>query len=74
MSKLDEIDYETYSGLQPEDENGKHIGITPKTREHIKKAFLDILPDNEGINPHAKDFYDGYSLAIKEIKDRIELL
>lgn len=74
MSKLDEVEYELYTGTVPKHENGTEMKITPKTREQIKGVFLELVSNTEGINPSNKYFYEGYKLAQQVITEKIEEL
>lgn len=43
MSKLDQVEYETYMGVAPQDDGGNFKKITDKTRGQIKDVFIGIL-------------------------------
>jgi hypothetical protein len=69
MSKLDDIEYELYSGIPPEHEDGTYKTITDKTRKQIKDLMLDIAEHSYLENQSSKSaaWLDAFRKEVEEL-------
>lgn len=78
MSKLDQIDYETYTGVLPKNPDGTSKKITDRTREQIKKLFLELVGEDEQVDTYGDAgimaLYQGRNNVRAELRKKINNL
>jgi hypothetical protein len=79
MSKLDQIEYETYTGTAPQNPDGSYQRITPNTKRQIKDLFLELIGEDD--NDHSKfpgaatdEYIEGRDDLRAELRKKVEEL